>query len=72
MDMEVQSTERIQRPQLLNVVCDIILPAVLMPAWCSFLTNAVVRVQGPGQRQQFLFHTIISSTEHLQYHFEDP
>jgi hypothetical protein len=72
MNMEVQSTERIQRPQLLNVDCDIFLPAVLMPARCSFLTIAVVRVQGPRQRQQFRFHTIINGTEHLQYHFEDP
>jgi hypothetical protein len=48
MNMEVQSTERNQRPQLLNVAFDILSPTVLMPAWCSFLTITVVRVQGPG------------------------
>jgi len=62
MNIEVQSTERIQRPQLLSVDCDILLPTVLMPAWCSVLTIVVVRVQGPGQRQQFRFHTIINGT----------
>ena len=47
MNIEVQSTERIQRPQLLRVVRDILRLVVLRPAWYSLLTIAVVRVQGP-------------------------
>lgn len=60
--MEVQSTDKIQRPQLLKFVCAILRLTVLTTAWCSLFTIVVVRVQGPVQRQQFRFHTIINGT----------
>jgi hypothetical protein len=63
MNMDVQRTERIQRPQLFNVVCDILGTAVLMPAWCSFFTIAVVRVQDPRVASATPF-----SSHHQGYH----
>jgi hypothetical protein len=53
MNMEVQSTERIQRPQLLNVSADGLRAVMLAPAWCSSLTITVVRVQGPRATSAF-------------------
>ena len=53
MNMEVQSTERIQQPQLLKVACDIFGPAVLRPAWCSLVTISIVRVQDPRVTSAF-------------------
>lgn len=61
--MEVQRTERIQRPQLLNVFCDILRLAVLMPAWCSFFTIVVARVQDPRATSAIPF-----SSHSRQYH----
>lgn len=62
MNIEVQSTDRIQRPQLLSVVEGTLPRAGSESTWCSSLTIAIVRVQGPGQRQHFRFHDIANGT----------
>lgn len=62
MNIEVQSTDKTQRPQLLKEVDKILLLTLLERSGSSPLTNAIVRVQGPKQRQRFRFHDNANGT----------
>ena len=53
--MDVQSTERIHLPQPSKFFVGIVWLVILRPAWPSFLTIAVVRVQGPRTTSALVF-----------------